>query len=128
MAKKPLTPQQILLKRVGERLQQMRGNYSTAHAEQVSGVSKSYIIRAEKGLVNPSITILQALAKGYGTTLGELFQPWVDIGETPENAMLHAKVRELLSSSYRDAIRVNIEAVYLLYKSSNRRRAEPHVE
>lgn len=115
-----------VLARLGERLRHLRGGISQEDAAKKSGVSLVYITRLENGRVNPSVKILFKLATAYGSTLGEIFEPWLRTRPLPVTGgdeLLFDKLRSLLASGtrFREAIEVNVNAVYGLWERESKK-------
>lgn len=60
---------------IGEKIQQLRFEKKMTLDElaKLSGVTSSYISQVERSLINPSINKLNAIVKGLGISLGDLF-------------------------------------------------------
>ena len=114
-----------LLKRLGQRMRHLRGTVTFEDAATASGVSDVYIQRIERGTQNPTITILSKLAEAYRVTLGDIFEPWLRHrpAVSGEDEILFDKLRAMLASGgkYREAISVNIDAVYGLFEKDSRK-------
>jgi DNA-binding transcriptional MerR regulator/quercetin dioxygenase-like cupin family protein len=71
---------------VSARLRQARTKrgFSIRRAAQMVGLSPSYLSLVERGLADPSVSLLQRVATAYGGTLLEFFGTATALGETPK--------------------------------------------
>ncbi len=82
---------------VGARLRAARqaGGLTLQQVAHKSGLTPSAISQIERGLSNPSVGTLKALADALGTTLGSLFHH--DTRETRRSILVHEGTRKVLS-------------------------------
>jgi transcriptional regulator with XRE-family HTH domain len=76
------------------------------------GVTANYMSLVEGGKREPSIALLNRLAKGLGIPIG-IFFLWQEVGEDATDARRLNKIRELL---------VRLESMYLSEKSDRNRK------
>ncbi|RYG20180.1 MAG: XRE family transcriptional regulator [Caulobacteraceae bacterium] len=60
--------------RLGKRVQLLRQRAGVSQEElaERAGIHRTYVSGVERGVRNPTITVLEKLAKGLGVELGEL--------------------------------------------------------
>jgi len=82
---------------VGARLRAVRqsGGLTLQQVARKAGLTPSAISQIERGLSNPSVGTLKALADALGTTLGSLFND--ESRETRRSILVHAGSRKVLS-------------------------------
>lgn len=115
-----------VLKRLGQRLRHLRGSRTYEKAAQEVDRTVAYIKRIERGVENPTIQTLYSMAKGYGVSLSDIFEPWRQHIQamSGEDEVLHDKLSALLNSGedFRRIISVNIDAVHSVYERDFRKK------
>ena len=82
---------------IGARLRAARqaGGFTLQQVAHKTGLTPSAISQIERGLTNPSVGSLKAMADALGTTLGSLFTH--DAGEARRSLVVHEGTRKILS-------------------------------
>ncbi len=95
--RRPALPRDPTVNGIGARLRAVRhaGGLTLQQVAHKTGLTPSAISQIERGLSNPSVGSLKAIADALGTTLGSLFNH--DAGGRRRSILVHQGARKVLS-------------------------------
>ena len=126
MGKRKTKKRDKVVRLFADRLRELRilRGISQAELAAKAEVSVSYVSELESGETSPGIDLVARLAKGLGTTLGELLPDEEDAPDGLKELQERTRrmVDELLKTADREALLTLAPILSLLIESSGRRR------